>query len=269
MRIIPALGLLGLLSAPAVAQVAAVPRDFAPSLVALRGYEDMSREAARIVAEAIRAKPDLVLGLATGSTPLGLYRELARLHREEGLDFSRVRVFHLDEYAGLPADHPQSYRRYLRDNLLKHVNVEGSRVHFLDGAAHDLEAEAARYESLIEREGGVDLQILGIGSNGHIGFNEPGSPFDSRTRVVELSHSTIRDNARFFDDPAQVPRRALSQGIGTILEARRVLLLADGSGKKPAVGAALNGPVTTALPASALRTRPGVTVLVDSAADPR
>ena|SRR5579883_3210481 len=245
-----------------------VPASAAPRLIVAPDYGVMSRQAAGIVAEAIRAQPDLALGLATGGTPLGLYAELARLHREEGLDFSRVRVFHLDEYAGLSADHPQSYRRYLRDNLLRHVNVDEKNVHFIDGTAGDLEAEAARYEALIKQSGGIDLQILGIGSNGHIGFNEPGSAFDSRTRAVDLAPSTIRDNARFFDDPAQVPRRAVSQGIGTILEARRVILLANGAGKRQAVRAALSGPVGPRLPASALRAHPGVVVLADPAAAP-
>ena len=225
--------------------------------------EEMSRKAAEIFARRIREKPDIVLGLATGGTPVGMYRELIRMHREEGLDFSRVRTFNLDEYVGLPPDHPQSYRYFMDKNLFDHINIDKSNTQVPDGMASDLEAHCAEYEERIRAAGGIDLQLLGIGSNGHIAFNEPGSPFDSRTRVVELAESTIRDNARFFDRPEDVPRKAVSMGLGTIMEAREIVLLASGENKADAVAKAVEGPVTEEVPASILQRHPNVTFVID------
>ncbi|HTY44873.1 MAG TPA: glucosamine-6-phosphate deaminase, partial [Patescibacteria group bacterium] len=226
-------------------------------------FNTMSRQAALLVAERIRAKPDLVLGLATGDTPLGLYRRLIQMHQREGLDFSKVRIFHLDEYIGLPADHEQGYQRYLWDNFLRHLNIPRENIHFLNGMAEDSHAEALRYEEAIRREGGIDLQILGIGNNGHIAFNEPGSAFDCRTGVVDLTESTIEANSRFFTHRQEVPRQALSQGIGTILQSKEVILLANGLKKVEAVYKSLYGQALPEVPASALQLHPRATFFID------
>ena len=186
--------------------------------------EQVARVAATFVAALVRKKPTCVLGLATGSTPLGLYRELIRLHREEGLDFSRVTSFNLDEYVGLAPSHPQSYRYFMQHNFFQHINIDQRNTHVPDGRALDFEAHTEQYERRIKDEGGIDLQVLGIGSDGHIAFNEPGSSLGSRTRLKTLTSETVRDNARFFSDAAEVPRLAVTMGVGTILESRRCLL---------------------------------------------
>lgn len=206
------------------------------------------------------------LGLATGSSPLPAYAELIRRHREEGLSFAGARAFLLDEYLGLPAGHPQSYREVIRRELTDHLDIDPAAVHAPDGTRADPEAAAADYERLLAAHGPVDLQILGIGGNGHIGFNEPGSAFDSRTRVTTLTERTRADNARFFDRPADVPRRVLTQGLATITGARRIVLVATGEGKRAAVAATVSGPVTTDVPATVLRTHPHCTLVLDRAA---
>jgi glucosamine-6-phosphate deaminase len=217
------------------------------------------------VARLVAGKPDAVIGLATGSSPLPLYEELARRVRD-GLDLGAVSGFALDEYVGLPIDHPQSYHAVIRSQVVEPLRLDANRVHVPDGLAADLAGACASYERAIATAGGVDVQILGIGSNGHIGFNEPGSPLDSRTRVVELAERTRRDNARFFDSIDQVPTHSVTQGIGTILEARHLVLLARGERKAAAVAAAVEGPVTPDHPASALQLHDAVTLLLDSAA---
>lgn len=231
--------------------------------------EAMSKTAANIFADRIRSKPNLVLGLATGSTPLGMYAELVRLHREEDLDFSKVRTFNLDEYVGLPPDHEQSYRHFMNRHLFDHLNIDPANTHVPDGLARDLDGCCAAYEAAIQAAGGIDLQVLGIGTNGHIAFNEPGSPFDSRTRVVDLTESTIQDNSRFFKRIEDVPTRALSMGIGTIMEAREIVLLATKDNKAEAIARTLEGPVTEAVPASILQRHPNVTFVLDQAAASR
>lgn len=218
----------------------------------LEDYGAVSDRAAHIVADAIRRKPACVLGLATGSTPVGLYARLLTMD----VDFASVTTFNLDEYAGLAACHVQSYRYFMWQHLFTPAGMQPEQVHFPDEG----------YEEQIVRAGGIDLQILGIGSNGHIAFNEPGSPLDSRTRAVQLAAQTIRDNARFFDRAEDVPTEALSMGIGTILDARRILLMATGEAKGPAVSAALEGPVTESVPASALQRHDNVQVLLDTEA---
>lgn len=207
-----------------------------------------------------------VLGLATGSSPVPTYTELIRRHREEGLSFAACRAFLLDEYVGLPAGHEQSYHAFIRDNFISSIDIEDASVISPNGAASDPAAEAADYDRRIGEAGGVDLQILGIGSNGHIAFNEPGSSLASRTRVVGLTRSTIADNARYFDSPADVPVRAISQGLGTILEARRIVLTASGEGKAAAVAQLAEGAISARWPATVLQTHPAVTVVVDEAA---
>ena len=223
--------------------------------------------AAQIIAKLVHSKPDCVLGLATGSTPLGTYRELIRVHREDGLDFSKVTTFNLDEYVGLTAEHPQSYRAFMTENFFRHVNVDARRTHVPDGMARDIPAECARYEAAIVAAGGIDLQLLGIGTDGHIGFNEPSSSLASRTRIKTLTERTRADNARFFGgDLAQVPFHCITMGVGTIMASREVLLLAFGANKADAVAAAVEGPITAMNPASVLQMHPVAKCVVDDAA---
>jgi glucosamine-6-phosphate deaminase len=238
-----------------------------PMEVIIKGtYEEMSRVAADEVVRLLNAKPDAVLGFATGSTPLGLYQELARRHREEGLDFSQVRTFNLDEYVGLAPTHPQSYRHFMHENLFNHVNVPQQNIHIPSGTTSNYAAFCDWYEQQIEKCGGIDLQILGIGSDGHVGFNEPGSSLTSRTRLKTLARPTIEDNARFFDRPEDVPIYAITMGVGTILEARELLLVANGEKKAAAIAAAIEGPVTSMITASALQMHPRAKIFLDDAA---
>ena len=235
-------------------------------IVVLETYEAICRETAARVARLMRNKPDCVLGLPTGSTPVGFYRELARLHREDGLDFSKVITFNLDEYLGLAPTHNQSYHYYMRESLFSHVNASADRVHIPNGTADDPAAFCAWYERQIRDCGGIDLMVLGIGSNAHIAFNEPGSSLGSRTRVAPLTRKTQQDNARFFGGLDGVPTAALTVGIGTIGEARQILLMANGVGKADAIRATVEGPVTAKVPASALQFHPDTTLLLDPAA---
>jgi glucosamine-6-phosphate deaminase len=224
--------------------------------------EAASRVAAAIVAGVIRTKPNAVIGLATGQTPLGLYRELIAMQ----LDWSHVRTFNLDDYVGLPREHPQSFHAVMRANLFRHVNIDPANVHIPDGMTTDIPAHCARYEAAIRAAGGIDIQILGIGTDGHIGFNEPSSSLASRTRIKTLTGQTRRDNAAAFGGEAQVPRHVITMGIGTIMDARLVILLAFGGAKARAIAAAVEGPVTAMTPASALQMHPIVKVCVDEAA---
>jgi glucosamine-6-phosphate deaminase len=228
--------------------------------------EAVSRRSARMMADLVRAKRDCVLGLATGATPQGTYRELIRLHREEGLDFSHVTTFNLDEYVGLDPTHPQSYRFFMQRSLFDHINIHPSRVHVPDGRALDFDFFCKQYEERIRAAGGIDLQLLGVGRDGHIAFNEPGSSLGSRTRLKTLTGETIRDNARFFGSEERVPRLAITMGVGTILEAQHCLLLALGEGKAEAVRKTIEGPVTCQVTASALQLHRDVTVIADEAA---
>ena len=229
-------------------------------------YKDLSKAAARTVAQLVRAKPNAVLGGATGSSPVGLYKELIRMHKEENLDFSHVTTFNLDEYVGLPQHHPQSYHYFMFDNLFKHINVPPANVHVPSGTSHDHDAFCTWYEERIEECGGIDLQILGIGSDGHIAFNEPGSSLTSRTRKVTLAQPTIDDNARFFEKRSDVPIHAISMGVGTILEARKLLMVVNGASKADALAAAVEGPITCMCTASALQLHPDAIVFTDEAA---
>jgi glucosamine-6-phosphate deaminase len=228
--------------------------------------EAVGRRAGAIVAELVRKKPRCVLGMATGTTPLGLYQELVRLHREEGLDFSRAVTFNLDEYVGLPPDHEQSYRYFMQRNLFDHINVDQRNTFVPDGRALDFEAFCEQYEKMIVDAGRIDLQVLGIGSDGHIAFNEPGSSLGSRTRLKTLTSETVRDNARFFGSEAAVPRLAITMGVGTILESRRCLLLATGDHKAKAIRDTIEGPVTAQVTASALQLHRDVICVVDEEA---
>lgn len=228
--------------------------------------QGVSERAARIVANLVRRRPTCVLGLATGSTPLGMYAELIRMHREEGLDFSRVVTFNLDEYVGLSGTHPQSYRYFMQSNLFDHINIDPRDTHVPDGRALDFEAYCEQYERLIAEEGGIDLQVLGIGSDGHIAFNEPGSSLGSRTRLKTLTEETVRDNARFFGSEKEVPRLAITMGVGTILESRQCLLLAAGHHKARAIRDTIEGPITAQVTASALQLHRDVIAILDEEA---
>jgi len=218
--------------------------------------------AARIIAGILKQKPDAVLGLATGSTPLPLYQALIAMD----LDWSRVTTFNLDEYIGLPREHPQSYHSFMWENLFRHINIARDKVHIPDGNASDIPQFCQEYEQRIRSAGGIDLQLLGIGSDGHIGFNEPSSSLASRTRIKTLTQQTCRDNARFFGSEEAVPRHVITMGIGTIMEARMNLLLAFGSNKSNAIAEAVEGPVTAMNPASILQLHPVAKVCLDDPA---
>ncbi len=239
------------------------------NIIILRDPEEVGRKAAQFFAQQLRANPASVLGLATGSTPIPLYRELARMHREEGLDFSKAITFNLDEYVGLAPNHPQSYRYFMQVNLFDHVNIRPDHTHVPDGLARDIPDACSRYEAAIAKAGGIDLQVLGIGVNGHIGFNEPPSPFDSLTRLQTLTESTIEANARFFDSLADVPRQAITMGIGTILGSKTCILIATGSAKAETVARMIEEPASEMCPASALQLHKAATILLDEPAAAR
>ena len=233
--------------------------------------EEGARIVADMVEETVREAGErgATLGLATGSSPVLAYRELIRRHREEGLSFAASRAFMLDEYVGLGPDSPQSYHRFIRENLVDHVDLADDRVLGPRGDAPDPVAEAARYDASIREAGGVDLQILGVGADGHIAFNEPTSSLASRTRLKTLTRQTVADNARFFDSPADVPVHVLTQGVGTILEARRLVLTATGEAKAEAIAQTVEGPLSARWTATALQMHPAATIVVDEAAASR
>lgn len=224
--------------------------------------ESISTVAARIIAKQLRDKPNAIIGLATGSTPLPLYRALIAMD----LDWSKCTTFNLDEYIGLPREHPQSYHSFMWENLFQHTNIHPESVHIPDGNATDIPAHCAEYEERIRAAGGIDIQVLGIGTDGHIGFNEPTSSLASRTRIKTLTRQTRADNARFFGSEDEVPKHVITMGIGTIMEARMNLLLAFGENKACAIAEAVEGPVTSSNPASALQLHPVVKVCLDELA---
>ena len=228
--------------------------------------QSASLTGARIIARVIKEKPNAVLGLATGSTPSLLYRELVRLHRQEGLDFSHVTTFNLDEYVGLDPRHPASYHHFMHGNFFNHINVNPDRIFIPDGLARDVPAFCRQYEERIRQAGGIDVQILGIGTDGHIGFNEQASSLASRTRLKTLTAQTLKDNAPFFPNPDDMPRHAITMGVGTIMDARMVLLFAFGEKKAQAVAGAVEGPVTAMNPASILQLHPEAKFLIDDPA---
>ncbi len=232
-------------------------------IIVKESVEEMSKTAARVVARTLNAKPNAVLGLATGSTPLGLYRELVRMHKEDGLDFSQVTTFNLDEYVGLTQKDPQSYHHFMHENLFRHINIPPQNIYIPSGTTDNYASFCPWYEQRIRELGGIDLQVLGIGSDGHIAFNEPGSSLGSRTRIKTLARQTIEDNARFFDSPDRVPIYAITMGVGTILEARKLILLAHGRHKAPAVAAAVEGPVTSMITASAIQLHRDAMCIID------
>jgi glucosamine-6-phosphate deaminase len=233
-------------------------------VIILPTASEASEVAARLVARQLREKPNSVLGLATGSTPSRLYQLLARMHREDGLDFSKATTFNLDEYVNLDPNHPASYHQFMEENFFSHVNVRRESVHIPDGMIADVPAHCSDYERAIRKAGGIDLQILGLGSDGHLGFNEPGSSLASRTRIKTLTERTRSDNARFFTDAQEVPHHVITMGLGTIMESRMCLLLAFGKAKAEAVAASVEGPVTASVPGSLLQFHPQAKVLLDA-----
>jgi glucosamine-6-phosphate deaminase len=235
-------------------------------VIVKKNYDEISKEAAQIVADRLRKKPNLVLGLATGSTPIGLYKELIRMHKKEGLDFSKVTTFNLDEYVGLLPTHKQSYAYFMYKNLFTHINIPQHAIHIPDGMAHDIDGYCDWYEQEIQRVGGIDLQILGVGANGHIAFNEPGSSLGSRTRVKTLTDDTIKNNARFFRNKNEVPKYALTMGVGTIMDSKELVLMANGKVKADAIKAAVEGPLTGQCPASVIQLHKKTFVIVDKEA---
>lgn len=238
-------------------------------MVRAAGPEQIGELVGGWIIEFLAHRPGAVLGLANGSSPAPVYASVVNAHRSGLVSFDRARAVILDEYVGLPVGHPRSYRTEIGRALLDHVDLSPDALLVPDPDAADLEAECARFERELAARGGVDLQLLGIGSDGHIGFNEPGSALSSRTRVVELHPDTRRDNARFFDQPADVPRRAITQGVATILEARRIVIIATGAAKAAAVARAVDGPISPETPASALQQHPDVTWVLDEAAASR
>jgi glucosamine-6-phosphate deaminase len=242
---------------------ASAPVAHGPRVLIFPDGTAVARALARRIAAAAEVNPTIVLGLPTGRTPLALYRELGALHAA-GADFSQVTTFNLDEFLGVPPSHPGSYRSFMETHLFQYVNIPEAQHNFLDGSAPDPDAECARYEQAIADAGGIDLQILGIGTNGHIGFNEPARELQARTHRVTLKPETRRSNAALFGgDPAQVPAEALSMGMASILRARAVVLLATGNGKAACVERVVYGPVTTELPASFLQLHPDVDIMLD------
>ena len=231
-----------------------------------KDYADMSRKAANIVSAQVIMKPNCVLGLATGSTPIGLYKQLVEWFRKGDLDFSEVMTVNLDEYKGLSRENDQSYYYFMHQNLFDHVNIPVENTHLPNGMEPDSEKECRRYTELIQSLGGVDLQLLGIGHNGHIGFNEPANSFARETHCVNLTESTIDANKRFFESENDVPRQAYTMGIKTIMQARKVLVVANGLAKAKAVKAVVSGPVTPECPGSILQMHPDCILVADEEA---
>ncbi len=235
-------------------------------IIKTKDYSEMSRRAAQIISAQILMKPDCVLGLATGSTPVGAYKQLAEWYSQGELDFSAVTTINLDEYKGLSRDNDQSYYYFMNEHLFSKVNIDKNRTFLPDGTETDSETACRKYNEIIHATGGADLQLLGIGHNGHIGFNEPGDCFEKETHCVTLSERTIQANTRFFASEKDVPRQAYTMGIQTILSARKILLAASGEDKADAVKAAFYGPVTPKVPASVLQFHPDVVLVADEAA---
>ena len=229
-------------------------------------YKELSKVAADLIADQMKAKPNSVLGLATGSSPIGTYQELIQKNRSGEIDFSQITTVNLDEYRGLPRSNDQSYYYFMNDQLFDHVNIDKARTHVPNGEVEDAAEECGRYEAFIDSLGGIDLQLLGLGHNGHIGFNEPADVFAKVTNCVDLKESTIEANARFFASIDDVPRQAYTMGIGTIMKAKKIVVVVNGTGKADIVKKAFTGPVTPQVPASILQFHPDVTVVCDAEA---
>lgn len=230
-------------------------------IIYAKDYSDLSRKAANIISAQVILKPNSVLGLATGSTPIGTYKQLIEWYEKGDIDFSVARSVNLDEYVGINSDNEQSYRYFMDTHLFSHINIKRENTYVPNGKAVDLQEECKIYDDLIQKVGGIDMQLLGIGHNGHIGFNEPNQAFEKTTHIVELGDTTISANARFFDSIEEVPRKAITMGIKSIMQAQKILLIANGKDKEEIINKALNGPVTPAIPASILQLHPDLTVI--------
>ena len=231
-------------------------------VIIVENYDEMSKKAAEIMIDIVKNNPNAVLGLATGSSPIGMYKYMAQDCQNGGATYKNVSTVNLDEYVGLTADHDQSYAYFMRTNLFDHIDIEQKNTNLPCGSAPDAQAECDRYNALLETMK-QDVQVLGLGSNGHIGFNEPGTPFDSVTHLVDLTENTIKDNSRLFNSIDEVPRQALSMGIKNIMQAKSILMVVSGKNKAEAVRGMVKGEVTPALPASVLQLHPFVTIICD------
>jgi glucosamine-6-phosphate deaminase len=235
-------------------------------VIIAKNYEKMSKIAAKEIAKLLYVKPEAILGLATGSTPEGVYKELIDLNKENRADFSKVTSYNLDEYKGIKGDHPQSYRYFMDTNLFNHVNIDKSKTYVPNGTAEDFDKECREYDEAIENAGGIDLQLLGIGTNGHIGFNEPSDFLNLNTHVTDLTEDTIKANSRFFENIDEVPTQAVTMGLGSIMKAKKIILLASGEKKAEIIAKLVEEKISTRIPASMLQVHPNVVVIVDEEA---
>ena len=235
------------------------------TILLTENYDELSEKAARIIIDTVRQKPDAVLGLATGTTPLGLYKRLIADHKENGTSYKHIRAVNLDEYKGLPKDHPQSYAYFMRKNLFDNIDIDLNNTYIENGMAEDEQAECKRYDEILNKYR-RDIQLLGLGSNGHIAFNEPNTPFDSTTHVVMLAESTVKDNARLFEDISEVPRKAYTMGLKSIIQAKKIIVLANGLNKAEIVSRLMYGSPSEELPASILYNHKDCTVILDEEA---
>lgn len=235
-------------------------------IIIAENYQEMSNKAAAMVASQIILKPNSILGLATGDTPLGMYKELIKLYNNKQIDFSEAKTFNLDEYYGIGKENNQSYYYYMMKNLFNHININKENINIPNGMASDIEEECLYYEKRIKEVGGIDIQVLGIGVNGHIGFNEPDVNFEAQTHLVNLDEKTIESNSRFFQSIEEVPTKAISMGIKTIMHAKKIILLANGVSKAEAIFQTVNGKISPEIPASILQLHQDVTIIVDKEA---
>lgn len=235
-------------------------------LIVVNNYEELSKVAAKEFSKVIKEKENAVLGLATGGTPVGMYKELIKMYEKKELNFSKITTVNLDEYIGLNPEHNQSYRYFMNNNLFNHINIDKSNTFVPNGLAEDLEAQCKEYDQKIAELGGIDIQLLGVGNNGHIAFNEPNSELSSGTHIISLTDNTIEANARFFDNIDDVPRKAITMGVGGIMKAKKIILIASGESKAEAIKGIFSGKITTANPATMLQMHRDVTIIVDEAA---
>nr|WP_251030270.1 glucosamine-6-phosphate deaminase [Bacillus sp. ISL-35] len=235
-------------------------------MIQIINYAELSQQAAAQIISRLKENPALNLGLATGSTPTGLYQELIKDHQQNGTSYQQVNTFNLDEYIGVPKKDQHSYHYFMCEKLFEHIDIPLDQTHIPDGTAKDFTKECTRYEQFIQEHGGIDLQVLGIGQNGHIGFNEPGTSFESRTHIVDLSESTLNANSRFFTSIDDVPRQAITMGIATIMDSREIFLLVSGTAKAEALARLMNGEVSEQFPASILKKHQNVTIFADKEA---
>ena len=235
-------------------------------LIVVNNYEELSKVAAKEFSKIIKEKENVVLGLATGGSPVGMYKELIRMYEQKELNFSKITTVNLDEYIGLNPEHNQSYRYFMNNNLFNHINIDKSNTFVPNGLAEDLEAQCKEYDQKIAELGGIDIQLLGVGNNGHIAFNEPNNELSSGTHIISLTDNTIEANARFFDNIDDVPRKAITMGVGGIMKAKKIILIASGESKAEAIKGIFSGKITTANPATMLQMHRDVTIIVDEAA---